>query len=71
MIGWKRKNNRAARAARFLVQFFDVACQTMTYNFRQREPAAVNFSFSAFTGKQFVPSKRKRSPILYNVTNME
>ena len=27
LIGWIRKNNRAARAARCLVQFFDVACQ--------------------------------------------
>ena len=28
-----RKNNRAARAAHFLVQFFDVVCQTTTWNF--------------------------------------
>ena len=27
------KNNRAARAARFLVQFFDVVCQTTTSDF--------------------------------------
>ena len=27
------KNNRAARAARFLVQFFDVVCQTTTWKF--------------------------------------
>ena len=30
LIGLTRKNNRAARAARFLVQFFDVVCQTTT-----------------------------------------
>ena len=26
MIGWMSKNNRAARATRFLLQFFDVVC---------------------------------------------
>ena len=31
-IGWLKKNNRAARAARFLLQFFDVVYQ-MTWNF--------------------------------------
>ena len=30
LIGSMRKNNHAARAARFLVQFFDVVCQTIT-----------------------------------------
>ena len=30
MIGCMRKNNRAARAARSLVEFFDVVCQTTT-----------------------------------------
>ena len=34
LIGWMRKNNHAARAARFLVQYFDVVCQTTTWNFR-------------------------------------
>ena len=29
-----RNNNHAARAARFLVQFFDVVCQMTTWNFR-------------------------------------
>ena len=29
-----RKNNRAAPAARTLVQFFDVVCQTRTWNFQ-------------------------------------
>ena len=47
-------NNRAARATRFLMQNFDVACQTATSNFemkfrRQRKSAEVNHSFSAFT----------------------
>ena len=28
LIGWMKKNNDAARAARFLVQCFDVVCQT-------------------------------------------
>ena len=29
-----RKNNRAARAARTQVQFFDVVCQTTTWNLK-------------------------------------
>ena len=28
LIGWMRKNNCAARAARFWLQFFDIVCQT-------------------------------------------
>ena len=34
LIGEIRKNNCAARAARNLVAFFDVACQTTTLNFQ-------------------------------------
>jgi len=30
LIGWMKKNNRAARAARFLVHSFDVVWQTTT-----------------------------------------
>ena len=30
VIDWMRKNNRAARAARTLVQFFDVVYQMMS-----------------------------------------
>ena len=33
LIGWVRKNNRAARAARFLVQLIDVVCRATTWNF--------------------------------------
>ena len=33
LISWIRKNNRAARAARFLVRFLDVVCQIMTSSF--------------------------------------
>ena len=32
LIGWMRKDNRAARAARTLVQFFDVVCQMTTWD---------------------------------------
>ena len=73
LIGWMKKNNDDARAARFLVQCFDVVCQTTTWNFwRQRELATVNLFFFAFTWKPIVPSKRKCTPqILCNVTNME
>ena len=34
LIGWMRKNNHAARAARTLVQFFDAACQMTTWKFQ-------------------------------------
>ena len=34
LIGWMRKNIRAARAARALVQFFDVVSQKATSNFQ-------------------------------------
>ena len=34
LIGWMKKNNRATRAARSLVHFFDVVCQTTTWNFQ-------------------------------------
>ena len=30
LIGWMRKNNRDARAARTLAEFFDVVCQMTT-----------------------------------------
>ena len=33
MTGWMWKNNRAARAARFLVHFFDVEWKTTMWNF--------------------------------------
>ena len=34
LIGWMRENDRAARAARTQVKFFDVVCQTTTWNFQ-------------------------------------
>ena len=37
LIGWMKNNNRAARAARYLVHCFDVVCQTTTWNFHIRE----------------------------------
>ena len=80
MIGWMRKNNRAACAAcaaRFLVHsslFGAFVLRSLSNDkvkvsylrfWRQQEPAAVNLSFSALTWKPFVPSKRKCiSPIL-------
>ena len=33
LIGWVKKNNLAARAARFLVQLFDVVYQSTKWNF--------------------------------------
>ena len=38
-----RKNNRAARAARTVVQFFDVVCQMTAWNFQIRELKHVRF----------------------------
>ena len=52
LIAWVRKNNGAARAARFLLQCFDVVCQTTTWHvYRQRKPVAVNHSFFALAWK--------------------
>ena len=34
LIGWMRKADRAARAARTLIEFFDVVCQMTTWNFQ-------------------------------------
>ena len=31
LIGCMKENNRAARAARFLVQFFDVVCHSVLW----------------------------------------
>ena len=49
LIGWMRKNNHAARAARFLVHCFDVVCQAMTWNFHIWGPdensSAAQFNF--------------------------
>ena len=48
LIGWMRKNNRAARA---FVQFFDVVWHVTMWNFlvqRQREHTTATLSFSLF-----------------------
>ena len=34
LIGWMRKNNNTARAARTLIDYFDVVCQIATWNFQ-------------------------------------
>ena len=34
MISWMMESNRAARAARFLMEFFDVVSQTTTWSFQ-------------------------------------
>ena len=59
------KNNRAPRAERFLAQIFDVVCQmTMEFSYlrsrRQREPAAVNLSSSAFTWRTVRAKQAKK-----------
>jgi len=67
LIGRTRKNNRSARAARFLVQILDytfVVFQTMT---RQREFAAVNLSFLAFTSLITIRAKQAKVPLVYFV----
>ena len=56
-----KKNNRVTRAARTLVEFFDVICQMTTCKFpnvrflRQREHTTVNLSFSVFTSTALLP----------------
>ena len=66
LIGWMRKNNCAACAARFLVTFSDLVCQTTALNFhfwgeRLRELAAVNLSFFSclYMINSFMPSEWK------------
>ena len=56
LFEWGNWNNRATRAARFLVQYFDIVCQTTKWNcqiwarfWRKREPSAVFFSLATFT----------------------
>ena len=44
LIGWIRQNNRAARAARFLVQFFDVACQMTISKFKVLTTTLTHYS---------------------------
>ena len=67
MIGWMGKNNRAARAARSLVQFFDMVCQTTTWNFPIR---GSDDNMKSFKWKPFVPSKRTdTSPTLNSRLN--
>ena len=66
MIGWINKNNRAARAARFLVQFFDGVCQTTTWNFQTRDSddPYQKKSNSGLTWKAFVAINWKDTSIL-------
>ena len=67
LIGWMRKNNRAARAARTLVQFLDVVCQMTRWKFpnlrfsRQREHQTVNLSFTTFTSTALLPVHLQRA----------
>ena len=77
LIGWMKKNNRAARAARFLVQCLDVVCQTTTWNFHiwgsdDNGSDRSSKSFIFFLYVKTTRSKRKCTPpILFNVTNIE
>ena len=52
MIGWMRKNNRAACAARTLAHFFDVVFKIATGNFQKEfykfEDRTMNRLFSIF-----------------------
>ena len=51
-IGLDIRNNRAARAARILVNFIDVFCRTTTRKKkfrRQHEPTTINLLISIFT----------------------
>ena len=54
LIGWMKKNNVLHVRQAFWCNFFDVVCQTTTWNFhfsgfwRQRNPAVVKLLFLAF-----------------------
>ena len=66
LIGWMRKNNRAARAARTLVQVFHVVCQMTTWNFQisgsnDNVNTTVNLSFSIFTSTALLPVHLQRA----------
>ena len=67
LIGWMRKNNRAARAARFLVQILDYTFVVFQTTTRQREFAAVNLSFLAFTSLITIRAKQAKVPLVYFV----
>ena len=63
------------RAARFLVQFYDVVCQTKTRNFhtdisQQHELAAVNLSF-LLENQLYQSSERTLRLFFVHMTNME
>ena len=64
MIGWVRKNNRAAGVVRFLVKFFVVVCRTTSWNFH-------TWSFILFlsTWKPIVPIKWKDTYFAYFFKN--
>ena len=67
MIGWMSEKSRAARAARFLVQFFDVVCQMTTF-WRRREVVAV---ICLYIKTISVIKGMNTSPILYNMSIVE
>ena len=55
MISLMMENNRAARAARTLVEFFDVVCKTTRWNFQIsgfNNNEAVNRSMATIRGNQ-------------------
>ena len=61
-----RKNNRAARAARTLVQVFDVVCQMTTRNFQLKGfndnvNTTVNVSFSGIYFNEPLPVHLQRA----------
>ena len=75
-IVWIKKNNRAARAARFLVQLFwrslpnnDVKFSYLRF-WRQRDTRSSK-SFILCLYMKTTPAKQAKVLILYKVTNME
>ena len=78
LIGWMRKSNRAARAARSLVQFFYVVGQTTTSNFHTwgsddnaSPQQKISHSLHLHKNHSCQASESALLLILYNVTNME
>lgn len=70
-FNWLKKNNRGARAARFLLQFFlysgpnnNVTCSYLRF-WWQRKPAAVNLSFFALAWKPCIRAEQAKVHFIY------
>ena len=67
MIGWKRKNSRAARACTY-IDFFDVVCQTTKCNFQTMNLSFSIFSSTAFRCNQLICILQRSSSTIQNAS---